>query len=214
MRGSHIRSHYGEFVTVDPVLEAYTNRASEYIDVVGKMEHAAAIDRNYLLAWAQSVRGRLLDVGSGPGQWTNYLHEAGVDVEGVEPVDAFINDARARYPLARFCSGRAEQLDVPRGSLGGILAWFSLIHLEPGSIDAPLEEFARCIRPGGSVAIGFFDGVAGEPFDHAVARAFYWSVDALTNRLERAGFTVTDARTRHDEGVRRQGVIVASRNPL
>jgi hypothetical protein len=44
-----------------------------------------------------------------------------------------------------------------------------------------------------------------------VTTAYYWSVDALTEHLERAGFTVTAAQTRTDLGVRPQGVIVAKR---
>jgi len=197
---------------MDHVRDAYTKRADEYIEVIGKLEHAAQTDREYLLAWARSIDGRLLDIGCGPGQWTEYFREAGLDVEGLDPVEAFIDDARRRYPLARFRVGRAEELDVPDGSISGALLWFSLIHSDPVLIDEPLAELARCIRPGGSVAIGFFDGPAGEPFDHAIVTAFYWSVDALTERLKRAGFTVTDARTRQDPGVRRQGVIVASRD--
>jgi len=207
----HTAPQYRELVTVDPVHDAYTRRAAEYIEVVGKIEHAAQADRDYLLSWARSVDGRLIDAGCGPGQWTNYFREAGIDVEGVDPVEALVEDARGRYPMARYRVGRAEALGVPNASLGGVLAWFSLIHTDPTLIDEPLNEFARCIRPGGSVAVGFFDGPAGEPFDHAVATAFFWAVDALTLRLERAGFTVTDAQTRHDPGARRQGVIVAVR---
>jgi SAM-dependent methyltransferase len=200
-------------VTIEPVRQAYSRRATEYIEAVGKMEHAAHDDREYLLAWARSLHGRLLDVGCGPGQWTHYLQGAGIDVEGVDPVDAFIDDARIRYPTARYRTGRAEDLGVPRGSLGGILAWFSLIHTHPDSIGEAVEEFARCLAPGGSVAIGFFDGAEREPFDHAVVTAFSWSVGALTEELERAGFTVTDARTRAAAGGRRYGVMVAIRPP-
>jgi ubiquinone/menaquinone biosynthesis C-methylase UbiE len=199
-------------VAVDPVHEAYTSRASEYIEVVGKIEHAEPVDRDYLLAWARSIDGRLIDVGSGPGQWTNFFRDAGVDVEGVEPVEAFLDHARDRYPLAQFRPGRAEALGVPDGSIGGVLAWFSLIHTHPDLIDQPLNEFARCIRPGGSVALGFFEGAAAEPFDHSITTAYYWSVEALTERLEQAGFTVIDWRTRQGRGIRNQGVIVAVRN--
>jgi ubiquinone/menaquinone biosynthesis C-methylase UbiE len=199
-------------VTADEVRDAYSQRAGEYIEVLGKIEHAAAADRDYLLAWARTVDGRVLDVGCGPGQWTNYLHNAGIDVEVVDPVEAFVRDATISYPSALFRVGVAEQLGVPDGSLAAVLAWFSLIHTHPELIAVPLSEFARFIRPGGSLAIGFFEGPAAEPFDHAVTTAYFWSVDALTERLERAGFTVTDARARHDEGVRRQGVIVATRN--
>lgn len=196
-------------MTIDQVRDAYSRRAAEYVDVVGRIEHAAEADRAAVLTWARSVDGPILDVGCGPGQWTNLLHEAGLDVEGVDPVEAFIDDARARYPAALFRRGRAEQLGVPDGSIGGVLAWFSLIHTDPAEIDVVLRGLARSLYAGGSLAIRFFDGAAREPFDHAVVTAYYWSVDALTELVEGAGLTVTAAQTRHDPPSRPQGFLVA-----
>lgn len=196
---------------IDLVRDAYSARSQEYVEVVGQIEHAATPDREFLLAWAQGVAGPLVDAGCGPGQWTNYLGQAGVDIEGVDPVASFIDDAKKRYPTARYRIGRSEALGRQNGSLGGVLAWFSLIHTHPDSIDEALVEFARCIKPGGSVLVGFFTGDQGETFDHAVITAYYWSVEALTERVERAGFTVTDTQTRHDPGLRPQGTIVARR---
>lgn len=198
-------------MTIDRVCAAYAERLDEYIEAVGRIEHAAATDRDYVLAWARGVDGRILDVGSGPGQWTDYLRRQGIDVEGVEPTEAFVEDARRRYPAARYRTGRAESLGVEGASIGGVLAWFSLIHIEPDGLPRALAEFARCLAPGGSVLIGFFDGAAREPFDHAVTTAYYWSVEALAELLDRAGFAVTDSHTRADSGVRPQGTIVASR---
>lgn len=198
-------------VSTDRVREAYSARAGEYRDAVGRIEHAAEGDRDYLLAWARRVQGLVLDVGCGPGQWTSFLHHEGIDVEGVDPVDAFIADARARYPSARYRVGRAEDLGVAEGSVGGVLAWFSLIHTDPRLVDVPLAELARCLGPGGSLALGFFVGPDHAPFDHAITTAYTWSVDGLSRRLERVGLTVVDARTRTDPGARPLGVLVAER---
>ncbi|MEG9225976.1 class I SAM-dependent methyltransferase [Aeromicrobium sp. Sec7.5] len=198
-------------MTIDRVREAYSRRAAEYVEVVGRIEHAAETDRAAILAWARSVDGPILDVGCGPGQWTSFLHEAGVDVEGIDPVETFLEDARRRYPTARFRLGRAEALGVPEQSLGGVLAWFSLIHTDPAGIDGAVREMALRLRVGGSLAIGFFDGPAREPFDHAVVTAYYWSVDALTEVVETAGLTVTSAQTRHDPPARPQGLLVAQK---
>jgi ubiquinone/menaquinone biosynthesis C-methylase UbiE len=198
-------------MTIDRVSAAYSARVEEYIEVVGRIEHAAEQDRDFLIAWARGIGGRIIDVGCGPGQWTDFLRREGIDIEGVDPTAAFIADAARRYPRARYRVGRAERLGVRDESLGGVLAWFSLIHMPPETIDEPLAEFARCIAPGGGLLIGFFDGSAGEPFDHAVTTAYTWSAEALAERLEHAGFTVTEARTRVDPGVRPQGVIVARR---
>ena len=198
-------------MTIDSVRDAYSRRAAEYVEVVGRIEHAAEADRMAILGWARSVDGPILDVGCGPGQWTSLLHEAGLDIEGSDPVEAFIEVAREEHPSARFRLGRAEDLGVPDGSLGGVLTWFSLIHTDPAEIEVPLRALARSLRVGGSLAIGFFDGQAREPFDHAVVTAYFWSVDALTEAVDCVGLTVTEARTRHDPPARPQGFLVARR---
>src|SRR5688500_12789080 len=136
-------------MSVVRVREAYAARAAEYISRFGSIEAAAEQDREHVLAWARAVDGRIIDVGCGPGQWTNYLHEHGVDIEGVDPVPEFVDEARLRYPGADYRIGHAERLGAEAGSLGGVLAWYSLIHADPDQVDAALMEFARCIRPDG-----------------------------------------------------------------
>ncbi|THG33542.1 class I SAM-dependent methyltransferase [Naasia lichenicola] len=200
-------------MTIDQVRDAYTARATEYIDVVGSIEHADSRDVAYIDAWANAIDGPILDVGCGPGQWTSHLHERGAAVEGIDPVAVFIEGARTRYPESRYRVGRAEDLQVEKASVGGILAWYSLIHTAPDMIGRPLEEFARCLRPGGSLVIGFVDGPAGVAFDHSVITAYSWSVQALTDLLDTAGFTVVDSATRSDPGQRPQGRVTARRHP-
>lgn len=199
-------------VTVSEVSEAYGARAAEYIERFGEIDAAAEADRNAVLAWARGLDGPIVDVGCGPGQWTRFLSEHGHDVEGVDPTPEFVAAARARHPGIRFQVGRAERLDARAGSLGGILAWYSLIHTEPERIDVALLEFARCLRSGGGLAIGFFEGPELAPFDHAVTTAHYWPLDRLSARVEACGFTVTGAERRTDPGVRTQGCITAVRS--
>lgn len=196
---------------LERVVAAYNARATEYIEVVGKIEHAATEDHEYLLAWARRVEGLVLDVGCGPGQWSNLFREAGVHVEGIDPSETFIADAQGRYPQTQYRVGRAERLDVGDGSVGGVLAWFSVIHTDPDQLDPVLAEFHRAICAGGSLVLGFFEGDKIERFDHAVAPAWYWSVGALTERLERAGFSVVESRVRADPGARAQGRIRAAK---
>jgi ubiquinone/menaquinone biosynthesis C-methylase UbiE len=194
------------------VRAAYAARAAEYISLFSSIEASAEQDRKYVLVWARAVNGRIIDVGCGPGQWTNYLHESGVDIEGVDPVPEFINDARQRYPGADYRIGHADRLGVEDASLGGIFAWFSLVHADPDQIGAVLTEFARCIRPGGGLAIGFFEGAELAAFDHAVTTAYFWPVDLLSSRVEKAGFVIADVHTRTDPGTRPQGAIIAQRS--
>ena len=189
----------------------YTARADEYITLLGSIEATASEDRTLVSVWAQEVDGLVLDVGCGPGHWTSYLHAAGVEVVGIDPVGAFIDSARVTYPDTDFLLGRAEDLDVPAGSIGGVLAWYSLIHTEPELLAVALDEFARVIRPGGSLLLGFFVGDQCEPFDHAVTTAYLWPVSLLAEHVRRAGFGVITTQERTDPGARPHGAIIAQR---
>lgn len=200
-------------MTVPSVAAAYGARAREYIDLFGEIDAAAEADQDAVLSWARTAEGPVIDVGCGPGQWTRFLADHGIDIEGIDPAPEFIAAARRRHPGIRFRSGQAENLDVDDGSLGGILSWFSLIHTEPAHIAAALTEFARALRPGGILALGFFEGPELAPFDHAVTTAYFWPLDALAARVEACGFTITTATRRTDPGSRPQGFISAVRHP-
>lgn len=198
-------------MSVARIRDAYAARAGEYIELIGDIDAADQRDREQLLEWAQSISGPIIDVGCGPGQWTDYLSRHDVDIVGIDPVSAFIAQARRRHPDGDYRIGQADQLGADDASLGGVLSWFSLIHLSPDQIGEPLTEFARCTRPGGGLAVGFFEGPELVPFDHAVTTAWFWPIDLLSSRIEQAGFEVTHAEVRTDRGVRRQGTIIARR---
>lgn len=191
------------------VRNAYAARSAEYIDLLGSIEDTAEPDREYVLAWAQRVDGRIVDVGCGPGQWTNYLHENGLEVVGVDPVPAFIDHARQRYPGATYRVEDAGQLDADDASLGGVLAWYSLIHTAPDDLDSILHELARSLRSGGSLMIGFFGGPELVAFDHAVTTAYSWPVDVLSARVRQAGLAIADTQTHADPGARSHAAIIA-----
>lgn len=197
-------------MSLESVQASYGARASEYIEVVGRIDHVATPDLALVERWALRIEGPVLDVGCGPGQWTHYLAGLGVDAEGVDPVPEFIESAHATYPDERYRIARAEALGVDDGSLGGVLAWYSLIHTNPEKIDAALTEFARCIRPGGGLALGFFTSSTLGPFEHAITTAYYWPVDLLTAKVEAAGFTVTHVESRTDRTARSHGAILAT----
>lgn len=192
---------------------AYAARADAYTALFGTVEAGHADDRMLLQAWALQRSGPVLDVGCGPGQWTAFIAEHGVDVEGVDLVPQFIGDAARRFPGVRFRQASALDLGVADGSLDGVLAWYSLIHLPPDRLPAALAEFARSIRPGGSLLIGCFDGEAGTSFPHAVVTAWFWSADELERMLRVAGFDVVDVVSRADEGVRPHLAVIARRLP-
>jgi SAM-dependent methyltransferase len=194
---------------VDEVSDAYSRRAAEYIELFGSMSAVHPSDRQLVSTWASGIEGNVIDVGCGPGQWTNFLAELGLPAHGTDLVPEFIERARGTYPEVPFTIGSLNALDALDGSAGGILSWYSLIHHEPDTIRLPLLEFNRALRSDGTLLIGFFEGPVVEEFAHAVAPAYRWSVDDLSGELIAAGFDVVESHVRKASGQRSQAAIVA-----
>ncbi|MCC9145568.1 MULTISPECIES: class I SAM-dependent methyltransferase [unclassified Arthrobacter] len=191
------------------VRTAYQARAAEYTGLLGSVEDMNEVDRLRIEQWADRIGGAVLDVGCGPGHWTDLLHRRGVDVQGMDLVPEFIDSARARFPDVPFRVASFRALGVPDGSLHGVLAWYSLIHVHPDELPAVFSEIARALARGGHLLLGFFEGSAAEPFAHAVTTAYYWSIDQMRQMLLGAGFDVLDVQTRQDPGRRPHAAIAA-----
>lgn len=188
---------------------AYSSRAAEYADLFGSVEAAHPTDRQLVETWSDAVQGRILDAGCGPGHWTDHLARRGHEVRGIDLVPAFVERARSAYPDVPFAVGSIDAIDEPDGSLGGVLAWYSTIHHPPGRIGVPLAEFARVLRPGGSLLIGYFAAEdAVEEFDHAVVPAYRWPERELRAVLRDHGFEVTEAYHRTGREHRPLGSVV------
>jgi len=180
---------YPVAVDFQPVRDAYSSRSEQYIALFDGDWQPHEDDRTLIRRHLTGVPGAVLDVGCGPGHWTAYLHGLGGEVTGIDLVPEFIAHARATHPGVEFRLGSMTELDAPAHSLGGVLAWYSTIHLPPAELDRVLAEFRRLLAVSGMLVVGFFDsddGVAA--FDHAVITAYRWPVDVFAERLARAGF--------------------------
>ena len=122
-------------MTFEETRQAYERRSRDYIAMFPSISATDPEDRDLIQAWATAQTGPILDVGCGPGHWTGWLHGQGLDIEGIDPVPAFIDQARLNHPEVRFRVGRAEALGVEASSLAGILAWYSVIHTDPELLD-------------------------------------------------------------------------------
>ena len=203
---------YADDVMDARVRDAYAARAEEYIAALGSMDSVHSDDRALVSAWAQNIDGRVLDAGCGPGHWTEFIRTLGKDVEGVDMVPEFIAEAKFTFPDAPFRVGELTGLEIPNASLAGLLSWYSIIHTPPTDVPAVLDEFARCIAPGGSLLLAFFDGPSIQAFDHAVVTAYRWPVGAMARELERAGFNTIEPHTRAAVGHRPHAALVAQRD--
>ncbi|MGB3485661.1 MAG: class I SAM-dependent methyltransferase [Mycobacterium sp.] len=178
------------------VRHRYTEIADDYIQLFGAVTDVDPRDRTFLQRHLGSCDGPVLDAGCGPGHLTAYLNSLGLTARGIDLVPHFISSARSNWPTIEFEVGSLRTLDVPDRSLSGILAWYSLIHCQPGDLAEVLQEFQRALTRGGILVVGFFDGGDVEPFDHKVTTAYRWPVDKMSRMLSTAGFVELDRQQR------------------
>ena len=177
----------------DPVVRRrYTEVSDAYARMFGAVTHVHPDDLRFLEKHFERSDGTILDAGCGPGHLTGYLTDLGLTAIGIDLVPAFIDSARANRPEVEFTVGSMSDLDLPRGSLGGVLAWYSLIHFEPATLTEVLRTLRTALSDNGTLVIGFFEGKQVEPFDHKVTTAYRWPVDEMSEMLSAAGFVEVD----------------------
>jgi SAM-dependent methyltransferase len=177
---------------------AYDAVAVRYAELFGDHLADLPLDRALIAAFAELVRaadaGPVADLGCGPGRVTAHLRSLGLTAFGVDLSPVMIDLAREAHPDLRFEVGSMADLDVGDEALGGILAWYSIIHTPPEELPAVLTEFHRVLAPGGHLLLAFFQadddpGVLAQPFDHRVTPGYRWSLDGAAELLHKAGFT-------------------------
>jgi ubiquinone/menaquinone biosynthesis C-methylase UbiE len=98
------------------------------------------------------------DVGCGTGRVTTYLKGLGLAAAGIDLSPEMVAMARRDHPDLAFEVGSMLDLDRPDASLGGVLAWYSIIHVTDDLLPTAFGEFLRVLVPGGYLLAGFQAG--------------------------------------------------------
>lgn len=179
-------------MTNDDVAKAYGSQSVHVEQLLGTEVAAADPDRNIIEPWAATVKGSILDVGSGTGRWTGHLATRGHDIEGLEPVEQLVDLARKNYPWIMFHRGSVNELADTDHRWAGLLAWYSVIHMGPEELPEALSVLRGVLQDDGTLLMSFFSGTTFMPFNHPVATAYLWPMDDMTLALETAGLSVVD----------------------
>jgi ubiquinone/menaquinone biosynthesis C-methylase UbiE len=147
---------------------AYDTVARSYATLLEDALDASPLDRGVLATFAELVPpgSRVVDVGCGPGRITAHLAELGLDVHGIDLSPAMVAEARRRHPELDFEVGDLQRLPIGDGVLGGVVAWYSLIHAPPERLPLVLSELHRVLAPGGWLVTAFQVGDERRHIEH------------------------------------------------
>jgi SAM-dependent methyltransferase len=208
---------------LDPLRDSYDRLASEYSSrIYDELQHKP-FDRDLLDRFAEACRGRgrVCDLGCGPGHVARYLGDRGLDVCGMDLSAGMVEQARALNPDLRFEVGDMRALPVEDSAWAGATAFYSLIHIPPAELAATLRELHRVLRNNGHLLVAFHLGE--EQLLHldemwgvqVSADFFFYDVPLVSRLLVEAGFQIVEALERDPypdvEHPSRRGYLLARR---
>lgn len=154
-------------------------------------------DTPYIDTFLEKLPGKakVLDVGSGPGQFTKYMMDRGFEVIGIDYTTEMIEIAKQKVPSGSFKQMDMRKLEFEDENFDGLLLAYSLIHIPTEDIPETLKGFYRILKPSGYIEIiaqnGEADKIIDEPFMPSEKMFFNFFIkERLSKLLEDAGFKI------------------------
>ena len=189
--------------------EVYNQSSEFYLEQIGSTISELAEtpeDQAHLTAFASAVLesggGRVLDLGCGVGRATSFLHDAGLDISGVDISTGMLEGARASHPHLQFAEGSFADIAADDHELAGACLWYCIIHTSLPDLAGCWAELKRTVRPGGHVLLAFQSGnnerveVPNAHQTSATLVSYRHNAYNVAEALRSHGFAITSQATR------------------
>jgi len=149
---------------------------------------------------------KVLDIGSGPGQFAKFLNDKGFAVEGIDNSDEMLSIAKAKVPDVTFTKMDMRSLSFPDSCFDGVLAAYAIIHIPTDELDGVFAEMKRVLKPDGYILFIVQQGEADQVLDEPLVKGEkifvnFFNTERLNALLAEAGFEIInqDIKTQPSE---------------
>lgn len=202
----------------------YNATANEYSKMYFDELNNKPFDRLFLKRFSELTKskGKVCDVGCGPGEVARFLKDIDVDVFGIDISDGMIKEAQRLNPDIIFKRGNMMALEFQDEELIGISASYSIVNLKLNEVELSLKEFYRVIKLNGYLMLSFHIGSNEtikvekkiDDVNYPIEFMFF-DFDHIKAMLEEIGFEIEEAVIRYPyknvEYQSRRGYIIAKR---
>lgn len=182
------------------VIECYDKTAYKYSEKFSSEFEWKHFDALILKAFSQQnkVKGRLIDLGCGPGQTTKFLFNIGfTNILGTDLSTEMVKVASNQKPNVKFEVADMLQLNYASGSFGSAVAFYAIVHFDYNQVIIAFQEINRILIDGGEFLFSFHIGDytihLDEFFDEKVNIDFYaFQTEKIKEILFKTGFEIID----------------------
>jgi len=197
-RSDHSAASHNKSPTAhEAVRRSYDAVAADYLATFADELTRKPLDRALLRMLAEETGpdAPVADVGCGPGHVAAFLASLGTKAVGIDLSEQMIEIGRRSFPAAEFRSGDLLSLPADEGEFAAVVAFYSIIHLEPDELPVAFGELRRILRPSGILLLSFHAGDEArqrhEWLGHEVDLTFrFFEPTRVVELLEQAEFEV------------------------
>jgi ubiquinone/menaquinone biosynthesis C-methylase UbiE len=182
------------------IIDCYDKAAINYAEKFINELDNKHLDKILLKAFVDEniAKGRLVDLGCGPGQTTKFLFDIGfTDIIGMDISPKMVNVAGMINPYLNFEQADMLNLKYQDNSFGSAIAFYSIVHFNYDQVRAALKEIKRVLKEKGELLFAFHIGDSIVHLDNFLEQKveidFYlFEVSKIKDILIETGFEIVD----------------------
>lgn len=175
------------------VKDDYNAIAGTYAKCYSEIDYC----KKYIDEFITNLTGKkVLDIGCGAGQITDYLTQKGIEAIGIDFSEELLKIATKTFPNSKFILADICEYE-PKGQVDGIITKDVLFHLSDENLIFVLQKFRRVLKQNGKLCIIMeMPKEAGEQIfvedldDKYQIYYNYLTPEKLRNMLEKTGFSI------------------------
>ncbi len=173
----------------------YDTVAKEYSETFSGEHEKKPKDQEILRRFSVELKDKspVWDFGCGPGQTTKYLQDLGIEISGMDLSERIIEQARTIHPGINFRKGNFLELEFDDGSIGGIVAFYAIVHFTEEQVEIAFREAFRVLQPGGLFLFTYHIGEETIAIEEFLGKKIdmdfmFFNTDFIYRCLKKIGF--------------------------
>ncbi|GAH81039.1 unnamed protein product, partial [marine sediment metagenome] len=173
----------------------YDTVAKEYSETFFAEHEKKPKDQEILRRFSIEIGDKkpVWDFGCGPGQTTKYLKDLGIEISGLDLSEKILEQARTTHPEINFRKGNILELEFDDDSIGGVVAFYAIVHFTEEQVEIAFLEVFRVLQPGGIFLFTYHIGEETIHLDEFLGKKvdldfMFFTTDFIFSCLKDSGF--------------------------